>query len=112
MDDMFRFPPRKWSTERGSRTHPHRILQYSNVSVFVFNLGVEVPKSSVRAHSTRAVATSLADIRGVSPADLCQAATWSSHKVFAKYYRKDRVATTGLSTQVLSATVAEGRPDP
>ena len=65
-----------------------------------------IPVSSVKAHSTRAVASSLADVKGVSPADLCAAATWSSSNVFAKHYRLDMAASTCLSTQVLSAVVA------
>ena len=68
-----------------------------------------IPVSSVRAHSTRAVASSLADIKGVSPADLCAAATWSSSLVFAKHYRLDMTASRSISTQVLAAAVAGGR---
>ena len=68
-----------------------------------------IPVSSVKAHSTRAVASSLADIRGVSPADLCAAATWSSSSVFAKHYRLDMTASKSISKQVLTAAVADGR---
>ena len=70
------------------------------------NQGRAIPTSSVRAHSTRAVASSLADIKGVSPADLCAAATWSSSSVFAKHYRLDMAASRSISSQVLSAAVA------
>ena len=65
-----------------------------------------IPISSAKAHSTHAVASSLADIRGVSPADLCSAATWSSSSVFVKHYRLDMTASKSISTQVLSAAVA------
>ena len=71
--------------------------------------GKPIPKSSVKAHSTRAVASSLADIRGVSPADLCAAATWSSSSVFAKHYRLDMTASKSISKQVLTAAVAGSR---
>ena len=68
--------------------------------------GRPVPQR-VRAHQTRALAASLADLRGVSPADLCAAATWSSANVFAKFYRLDLAASErGISTQVLKAAMA------
>ena len=70
------------------------------------HLGRQIPVSSVKAHSTRAVAASLADVKGVSPADLCNAATWSSSMVFAKHYRLDMAALRSISSQVLSAAVA------
>lgn len=72
-------------------------------------MGRSLPVSSVKAHSTRAVASSLADLRGVSPADLCRAATWSSSLVFAKHYRLNMAAGKSVSTQVISAAVAGHR---
>ena len=70
------------------------------------HLGRDLPISSVRAHSTRAVASSLADVRGVSPAELCAAATWSSSMTFARHYRLDMAASRSISSQVLHAAVA------
>ena len=70
-------------------------------------MGREIPSSLIKAHSTRAVATSLADIKGVSPTDLCAAATWSSSSVFVKHYRLDMTASEGISSQVLAAAVAK-----
>ena len=71
------------------------------------HMGRRVPSSSIRAHSTRAIASSLADIKGVSPRDLCAAATWSSHSVFARYYRLDMASSKSISRQVLEAAVTE-----
>ena len=64
-------------------------------------LGVNLPRSEVTAHSTRAVAASLANIAGVSPRELCAAAMWSKFSVFAKFYRLDMVAVKSLSSKVL-----------
>jgi hypothetical protein len=72
-------------------------------------MGRDLPVSSVKAHSTRAVASSLADLKGVSPSDLCRAATWSSSSVFAKHYRLNMTAGRSVSTQVISAAVAGPR---
>ena len=72
-------------------------------------MGKSIPTTSVKAHSTRAVASSLADLKGVSPSDLCRAATWSSPCVFAKHYRLNLAASKSISTQVLSAAVAGNR---
>lgn len=68
-------------------------------------MGRSLPTTSVKAHSTRAVASSLADLKGVSPSDLCRAATWSSSLVFAKHYRLNMAAGRSVSSQVLSAAV-------
>lgn len=70
-------------------------------------MGRDIPSTLIKAHSTRAVATSLADVKGVSPTDLCAAATWSSSSVFARHYRLDVTASEGISSQVLEAAVAE-----
>ena len=72
-------------------------------------MGRATPSTSVKAHSTRAVATSLADLKGVSPSDLCRAATWSSSLVFAKHYRLNMAAGRSVSTRVISAAVAGPR---
>ncbi|XP_071967800.1 uncharacterized protein [Engystomops pustulosus] len=41
----------------------------------------------VRAHSTRAMATTWAEKRGASIEEICRAATWSNQLTFAKHYR-------------------------
>ena len=55
-----------------------------------------------------AVDSSLVDICGVSLADLCAAATWSSSFVFAKHYRLDMASSKIISKQVLTAAAAGG----
>ena len=45
----------------------------------------------VTAHSTRAIATSMATLGGASAQDICKAATWANTNVFAKYYKLDVV---------------------
>ena len=67
--------------------------------------GLQIPRSQVRAHSTRAVASTLANIAGVSPIELCQAAMWSSSSVFARFYRLDMFATKGFVDPVLSTVL-------
>ena len=73
-------------------------------------MGLEIPREDVRAHSTRAVASSLADLAGVSAEDLCAAATWSSLSVFVKHYRLDCAAGRGISSKVLAAATADMHP--
>jgi hypothetical protein len=43
----------------------------------------------VKAHSTRAMSTSWAEVFGASAHDICEAATWSSDSTFCKFYRLD-----------------------
>ena len=69
-------------------------------------MGRDIPVQDVRAHSTRAMAASLADLMGTSVEDLCAAATWSSNLVFAKHYRLDFAAKRGIAAQVLAAATA------
>ena len=63
--------------------------------------GIQIPRSEIKAHSTRAVAASLASIQGVSPRDLCKAAMWSDTSVFAKFYRLDMLAAKEMSNAIL-----------
>ena len=51
-------------------------------------LGLAAPQG-VKAHSTRAQATSWAALVGVEPRKICEAATWSSSCTFAKHYSLD-----------------------
>ena len=43
----------------------------------------------VKAHSTRAMSTSWAEVFGASAQSICEAATWSSDSTFCKFYRLD-----------------------
>lgn len=55
----------------------------------------------VRAHSTRAVASSWAWARGASIRDICCAAGWSSQNTFARFYKLD---VSSLTSRVLSVS--------
>ena len=46
----------------------------------------------VKGHQTRKQATSIADLAGVDPQAICDAATWASRCTFARHYRLDLVA--------------------
>ena len=58
-------------------------------------------------HTLRSVATSWAEAKGISPENICRAATWSSQLTFAMFYRLDYLGNT-FSSAVLQ--VAEDRP--
>ncbi|KAG8539364.1 hypothetical protein GDO81_021012 [Engystomops pustulosus] len=62
---------------------------------------------TIRAHSTRAMATSWAEKRGASINEICRAATWSSQMTFVKHYRLDLQSTKELAfgRKVLQAVV-------
>ena len=64
--------------------------------------GRQLP-SGVRAHSTRAVATSWAALRGVPLEDICAAANWTSPGTFTRFYRVNIVDTPPLSAAIQSA---------
>ncbi len=64
--------------------------------------GLECPLH-IRAHSTRAIASSWAWSRGMSIRDICVAAGWSSQNTFARFYKLDvqslasQLSVSGLS---------------
>ena len=62
-----------------------------------------IPRSRLKAHSTRAMAATLADISGVTSKELCDVAMWSNPNVFARFYRLDVASKKSISSQVLSA---------
>ena len=65
---------------------------------------VEQPEG-IKAHSVRAVGSSMACAKGACIADICRAATWADGSVFAKFYRLDMVPQgSSLSHAVLSGT--------
>ncbi|XP_077137578.1 uncharacterized protein LOC143803684 [Ranitomeya variabilis] len=68
--------------------------------------GLQVPEG-VRAHSTRAMATSWAERSEVSIEDICKAATWSSPTTFFNHYRLDLGGSSDLTfgRRVLEAVV-------
>ncbi|XP_040179758.1 uncharacterized protein LOC120913681 [Rana temporaria] len=68
--------------------------------------GREVP-TGIKAHSTRAVATSQAERAGATPDQICKAATWSSYATFIKHYRVDLVSAgeQAFGRKVLQAVV-------
>jgi len=65
--------------------------------------GLDSPKN-VRAHGTRAQATSWASFAGVDPTRICRAAVWSNLHTFCKHYRTHQLwEGRGISNDVLSA---------
>ncbi|XP_073429809.1 uncharacterized protein [Dendrobates tinctorius] len=57
----------------------------------------EDPPGNIRAHSTRAMATSWAEKGDVPIETICKAAVWSSPSTFYKHYRLDLSSTSDLS---------------
>ena len=53
--------------------------------------GLPTPQG-VKGHQTRKQSTSIADLAGVDPQQICAAATWASHCTFAKHYRLNLAA--------------------
>ena len=44
-------------------------------------------RGKVKGHDIRMMATSWADVAGVDPTRICEAATWKSENMFAQFYR-------------------------
>ena len=71
-------------------------------------LGLDPPRR-LKAHSTRAMATSWAALRGVSLKDMCAAASWASPNTFARFYRMNIADPPPLSVAVQSVQLASGQ---
>ena len=74
---------------------PSRVILKNALSFFLRDVIIGagaadvVSGSSVRAHSIRGVATSVAFLRNWSVSKVLEAATWRSNSVFASFYLKD-----------------------
>ena len=79
--------------KRGQAVTKRRISAWlvELIQVVYESQGLPAPQG-VRAHQTRAQATSLAELAGVDPLAICRAATWASTCTFAKHYRMDVAA--------------------
>ncbi len=87
---------------RGLATSKHRISHWVRdaISLAYEVRGLSSPLS-VRAHSTRSVASSQALFRGVPLEDICVAAGWSSPHTFIRFYNLN--LDTAPGSKVLSA---------
>ncbi len=82
---------------RGLATSKHRICDFISLA---YEVGGLPSPLSVRAHSTRSVASSQALFRGVLLEDICVASGWSSLHTFIRFYNLDLYTAPG--SQVLS----------
>ena len=70
------------------------------ISCAYHSVGKAAP-TSVRCHSTCAIATSRAALKGISLVDICSAAMWSSPCTFSRFYRLNVVYLPPVSAAVL-----------
>ncbi len=86
---------------RGLATSKQRISHWVRDAISLAYEARELPSPlSLRAHSTRGVASSQALFRGVPLEDICVAAAWSSPHTFVRFYDLD--VDTAPGSQVLS----------
>ncbi len=86
---------------RGLATSKQRISHWVRDAILLAYEARKLPSPlSLRAHSTRSVASSQALFRGVPLEDICVAAGWSSPHSFVRFYNLD--VDTAPGSQVLS----------
>ncbi len=86
---------------RGLATSKQRISHWVRDAISLAYEARNLPSPlSLRAHSTRSVASSQALSRGVTLEDICVAAGWSSPHTFVKFYNLD--VDTAPGSQILS----------
>ncbi|XP_073467253.1 uncharacterized protein [Aquarana catesbeiana] len=76
------------------------------ISVAYSQMGLSSPLG-IRAHSTRAQATTWAERAGATPDQICKVATWSSYLTFVRHYRLDLLSAgdQAFGRKVLQAVV-------
>lgn len=105
-------------SQRGQPVSTRRISQWLKLTIaFAYTTRRLPVPSGVKGHQVRKQAVSMAELSGVSPQAICEAATWSSTCTFAKYYRLN-VMEQARSTfgrrvlQVACPTASESAPTP
>ncbi len=89
------------ASRRGLATSKQRISHWVRDAISLAYEARNLPSPlSLRAHSTRGVASSQALFRGVPLEDICVAAGWSSPHTFVRFYNLD--VDTAPGSQVLS----------
>ena len=95
-------------TRKGCKASRRTIARWLRLSIEqAYTLaGRDIP-TGIKAHSTRALATSQAERAGATPEQICKAATWSSYTTFVKHYRVDLVSAgeQAFGRKVLQAIV-------
>ena len=90
----FRLSPRLFlcyfGHKKGLPASPPSISRWLVTAIsLAYELQHKSPPEGLRAHSTRAVASSTALLRGVDLPDICRTATWSTVSTFISHYRLD-----------------------
>jgi hypothetical protein len=99
------------STVKGTPVSKARLSKWIvELIQFVYEEQGLPPPNKVKAHSTRAQATSWAALMGVEPQKICRAATWSSSCTFAKHYQLDlfHKASSEFGARILRSAAASG----
>ena len=87
---------------RGRRLSQHRLSHWIVDAIqAAYQLAGRPLPGPVVAHSTRGMAASWAQVRGVPLADVCAAAGWASPLTFARFYRVNVVPPNVLQQAVL-----------
>ena len=73
--------------QKGHPVSVQRLSKWLKLAVEMAYEGANLPLHSVKGHQVRKQATSWADLAGVTPVDICRAATWKSSSTFARHYR-------------------------
>ena len=81
------------SKKRGSAVSKQRISRWLVECIGAAYQAIgQDPPEGVKGHQTRSQATSWAEMAGVNPQTICNAATWSSTCTFAQHYRLNVVS--------------------
>ena len=73
--------------QKGHPVSVQRLSKWLKMAVEIAYDQANLPRPSVKGHHVRKQATSWADLAGVTPVDICRAATWKSSSMFARHYR-------------------------
>ena len=94
--------------QRGHPVSVQRLSKWLKLAVELSYEQAHLPLPSVKGHQVRKQATSWADLAGVTPVDICRAATWKSTSMFARHYRLQLLhdADTDLGRRVIQLSAS------
>ena len=94
--------------QKGHPVSTQRLSKWLQLTVKTAYELAGLPLPAVKGHQVRKQATSWAELAGVTPADICKAATWSSKSTFAQHYRLQLLhdSDTALGRRVIQLSAS------
>ena len=94
--------------QKGHPVSVQRLSKWLKMTVETAYRLAKLPLPEAKGHQVRKQATSWAELAGVTPVDICRAATWKSNSMFARHYRLQLLhdSETALGRRVIQLSAS------